>query len=91
MLPFDLFFSSSPGGYFNPFGADVADGKKHAGDLGEVKVSSDGRGTASDSFKLVSLIGPTSVIGRSIVIHEDEDGNGKNLTKIVAAVIGLTQ
>ncbi|RLN92872.1 hypothetical protein BBJ28_00011820 [Nothophytophthora sp. Chile5] len=69
------------GGVFNPFGKNHGapeDEERRVGSLGNVEV------TAEDSSvkvhiedKLVKLIGPHSIIGRSIVVHEGEDDLGK--------------
>ena len=70
---------TSAGGHFNPFGKThgaPTDEKRHVGDLGNVD-SKDGSCEIEISDKLVSLIGPNSVIGRAIVVHAKADDLGK--------------
>ena len=73
-----------------------------AGDLGNVVVSEDGKCTVHVEDKVVKLIGPHSVIGRSIVIYSGEDDCGRGghelslLTgnsgnRVAAGVIGISE
>lgn len=70
----------SAGPHFNPFkkthGAPT-DENRHVGDMGNVKTDANGvaKGTITDS--LIKLIGPLSVVGRSVVIHAGQDDLGK--------------
>ena len=70
----------SAGAHFNPFkkthGAPQ-DENRHVGDLGNIKTDAQGvaKGVITDS--LVKLIGPTSVVGRSVVVHAGTDDLGK--------------
>ena len=50
--------------------------ERHVGDLGNVKANKDGIVKMKISDKLIKLRGKYSVIGRSIVVHEDEDDLG---------------
>ena len=54
-------------------GPDVADDRRHLGDLGNVVADSDGSAEYSGSAKNVSLSGPNSIVGRVIVIHQGAD------------------
>ncbi|TPX35442.1 hypothetical protein SmJEL517_g02189 [Synchytrium microbalum] len=70
----------SAGGHFNPHGhthGAPEDSTRHVGDLGNMVAGPDGviKGSVSDSQ--VKLIGPLSVIGRTIVVHEGVDDLGK--------------
>lgn len=68
------------GGVFNPFGKNHGapeDEERRVGSLGNVEVAADGTAKVHLEDKLVKLIGPHSVIGRSIVVHEGEDDLGK--------------
>ena len=68
------------GGVFNPFGKNHGgpeDEERRVGSLGNIEVTEDGSVKVHVEDKLVKLIGPHSIIGRSIVIHENEDDLGK--------------
>ncbi|KOS20871.1 Superoxide dismutase [Escovopsis weberi] len=71
---------TSAGPHFNPFakthGAPT-DSARHVGDLGNVETDAQGiaKGTIVD--EQVQLIGPNSVIGRTVVIHAGTDDLGK--------------
>ncbi|KAJ2724593.1 Superoxide dismutase [Cu-Zn] [Coemansia sp. Benny D115] len=71
---------TSAGPHFNPLnkthGAPT-DENRHVGDLGNVTASADGRVVADIEDAQVTLFGPHSVIGRTIVVHADEDDLGK--------------
>jgi len=71
---------TSAGGHFNPnkkqHGAPV-DENRHVGDLGNVTVGEDGIAKVEITDSQVNLIGELSVIGRSLVVHADEDDLGK--------------
>jgi Cu-Zn family superoxide dismutase len=49
---------------------------RHVGDLGNIKVNSKGICKTKMSDKVIKLRGKYSIIGRSVVIHEDEDDLG---------------
>eukprot|EP01136_Pigoraptor_vietnamica_P006926 Opistho-1_new@40484 len=71
---------TSAGPHFNPFGKThgaPSDEVRHVGDLGNVTAGQDGVATFKLSDHLVSLSGQTSVIGRTMVIHEGVDDLGK--------------
>ena len=67
----------SAGGHFNPGGMQHAgpmDLKRHAGDLGNIEIKSDGKGDLEISSDLLTVKpGPNSVVGRSVVFHENAD------------------
>jgi len=71
---------ASAGPHYNPFfkthGAP-GDEERHVGDLGNITVGADGKSSGSITDKLIKLSGPTSVIGRSVMVHADEDDLGK--------------
>jgi Cu-Zn family superoxide dismutase len=93
----------SLGPHFNPFGKTHGapeDETRHVGSLGNITVTADGKANVNITDQLVKLIGPQSVIGRSIVVYSGEDDMGKgghenSLTNgnagdiIAAGVIGL--
>ncbi|KAK6504958.1 Superoxide dismutase [Cu-Zn] [Arthrobotrys musiformis] len=71
---------TSAGPHFNPFGkthGSPSDDNRHVGDLGNISTDASGvaKGTITDS--LVSLIGPNSILGRTVVVHAGTDDLGK--------------
>ena len=71
---------TSAGPHFNPHGKThgaPVDENRHVGDLGNIETDAQGnsKGEVNDSF--VKLIGPHSVIGRTIVVHAGTDDLGK--------------
>ena len=68
----------SMGGHYNPDGVDHGDLKQgHVGDLENVMADENGVAKFTITAPRVDLIGERSVIGRGIVVHEDEDDLGK--------------
>ncbi|KZZ90063.1 Cu,Zn superoxide dismutase SOD1 [Ascosphaera apis ARSEF 7405] len=71
---------TSAGPHFNPFskthGAPT-DEVRHVGDLGNIKTDAQGNAVGSTTDKLVQLIGPESVLGRTVVVHAGTDDLGK--------------
>lgn len=68
--------ASSAGGHFNPTnskhgGPDTPE--RHVGDLGNLVADSTGKAHYERIDSLITLEGPNSVIGRSVVVHADED------------------
>jgi hypothetical protein len=53
------------------------DEKRHVGDLGNLKTDGQGNAKGSVEDKLVKLIGPESIIGRTVVVHGGTDDLGK--------------
>lgn len=71
---------TSAGGIFNPFGKphSAPDSEERmAGDLGNVSVAEDGSCSVRIEDHLVKLIGPHSIIGRSLVVFGGEDDLGR--------------
>mmetsp|Transcript_45539 Transcript_45539/g.72833 ORF Transcript_45539/g.72833 Transcript_45539/m.72833 type:complete len:193 (+) Transcript_45539:456-1034(+) len=67
-------------GHFNPFKRNhggPTDAERHVGDLGNIVANSNGVATVELMDELVQLNGANSIIGRSIVVHADEDDLGK--------------
>ena len=68
----------SMGGHYNPDGVNHGDLQQgHVGDLENVVANEDGVAKFSITASRVDLLGDRSVIGRGLVIHEDEDDLGK--------------
>lgn len=71
---------TSAGGHFNPTGLSHGgpdDTVRHVGDLGNIVAGADGCVAAEFSDSLITLRGPHSIIGRSIVVHADADDLGR--------------
>jgi len=71
---------TSAGPHFNPYNkthGGVADDERHLGDLGNVNAGADGTAMVNLSDRLVTLQGQDSVVGRALVVHENEDDLGK--------------
>ncbi len=94
----------SAGPHYNPYGkthGGPEDTNRHVGDLGNLECRFVGETVFFHlTDNLISLIGPTSVIGRTLIIHADEDDLGKTshpLSKttgnsgerIACAIIGI--
>jgi len=69
--------ASSAKGHFNPTGkahGNPAAPDHHAGDLPALKAGKDGRAKLDTTITGVTLVpGPTSIVGRGLVIHADPD------------------
>jgi Cu-Zn family superoxide dismutase len=67
---------TSAGGHFNPNGAEHAcppTEPRHAGDLGNVEIGTNGSGRSEATTTLLSLSGPNSVVGKAIILHTGQD------------------
>ena len=91
--------------HFNPYNKNHGgpkDKERHVGDLGNIEPDSNGEVNKTIYDKLIKLSGKNSIIGRSVVIHEDRDdlgrgGNAESLKtgnagkRIACGVIGLSK
>ena len=69
----------STGPHYNPTGTDhgdIHDHNHHAGDLGNIFADQDGNSDITLTSDTLRISGENSVIGRSIVVHRDEDDLG---------------
>jgi len=67
------------GAHYNPFNkthGGPTDAERHVGDLGNIVSKSDSA-TYNGKSELIQLSGVNSVIGRTMVVHADEDDLGK--------------
>ncbi|EDO42040.1 predicted protein [Nematostella vectensis] len=95
----------SAGPHFNPFKKEhggPSDENRHVGDLGNVVAGDDGKACIDMTDALVTLVGEHSVVGRSVVVHADEDDLGRGGHedskttghaggRLACGVIGITQ
>lgn len=49
---------------------------RHVGDLGNLEANSSGVATFNFTDSVISLSGANDIIGRAVVVHEDEDDYG---------------
>lgn len=71
---------TSCGGIFNPFGKNhggPSDDERMVGDLGNLSVDDAGKCKVHLEDRVVKLIGPHSIIGRSLVVKAGEDDLGR--------------
>lgn len=71
---------ASAGPHYNPFGKTHGgpdDEERHVGDLGNIEAGDDGKASGEISDKLIKLWGDYTVIGRSMMVHADEDDLGR--------------
>ncbi|KAF4617466.1 hypothetical protein D9613_006097 [Agrocybe pediades] len=94
----------SAGPHYNPFGKThgaPSAANRHVGDLGNVDADERGEADFVLTDSLLSLNGPTSIVGRSVVVHAGTDdlglgGNEESLktgnagARAACGVIGLS-
>ncbi|KAF8460329.1 superoxide dismutase [Kalaharituber pfeilii] len=71
---------TSAGTHFNPFRnthGGPKDEVRHVGDLGNIETDAQGNSTGTFDDRLIKLIGPESVLGRTVVVHAGTDDLGK--------------
>ena len=87
------------GGHFNPDmhkhgGPD--DKERHAGDFGNIEAGADGKATIKMTDKAISLSGPSTILGRALIVHAKEDDlktqpSGNAGDRIGQGVIGVAK
>lgn len=95
---------ASMGGHFNPNNKNhgsFTSKDRHLGDLGNLEADNTGSAKILFADGRLSLRGKNSILGRSIVVHEDEDDLGKGKhpdskttghsgKRMLCGIIGLT-
>ncbi|KAI8053489.1 Cu/Zn-superoxide dismutase [Syncephalis plumigaleata] len=84
---------TSAGSHYNPHSKShgaPTDENRHAGDLGNIEANVSGVAEVNIVDKHLKLIGPYSIIGRTIVVHTDEDdlGQGSSPQSLVTGNAG---
>lgn len=92
--------ATSAGGHFNPggmpHGAPTAD-KRHEGDLGNIMTAGkDGTADLDWVDSHLGFEGPTSIIGRGVIVHASEDDlktqpTGNAGARVACGVIGIAK
>ena len=90
---------ASAGGHFNPAGdphAGPKDAKRHAGDMGNVEANKDGAADVDYVDPVLSFDGPTSILGRGVVVHAAPDDfrtqpTGNAGGRVACGVVGATK
>ncbi|CAE6401338.1 unnamed protein product [Rhizoctonia solani] len=70
----------SSGSHYNPFSATHGgpkDLKRHVGDLGNIRSDANGVAKLDFSDNVINLLGPLSIIGRTILVHTGTDDLGR--------------
>jgi Cu-Zn family superoxide dismutase len=98
-------YCQTAGAHYNPYKkthGSPKDENRHVGDLGNVEADSEGNAKLELEDELIRLTGEHSIIGRSVVVHADEDDLGKggkedSLTtghagaRVACGIIGVTE
>lgn len=90
---------TAAGGHFNPEGQDHAgphDAVRHAGDMGNITADENGNAHYDEVDDLITFSGKNNIIGRSIIIHVDEDDlvsqpTGDAGGRVAQGVIGVAE
>jgi superoxide dismutase, Cu-Zn family len=88
---------SSAGGHFNPMSkshGSPMDAMRHEGDMGNIEADTSGKAHLEYIDNTLSLEGETSIIGRSVIIHKNEDDlksqpAGNAGPRVACGVIGI--
>lgn len=88
----------SAGGHFNPTGAQhgkPSDDHRHAGDFGNIEANASGVAEVDFTDTKISLSGESSILGRALVVHADEDTfeqpSGEAGPRVAFGVIGVAK
>jgi Cu-Zn family superoxide dismutase len=91
--------ANSAGGHFNPTDMPHAGPKaekRHAGDLGNLEADKNGLARLEVTDNIISLEGPKSIIGRSVIVHAQADDfktqpTGASGARVACGVIGIVK
>jgi len=87
------------GGHFNPTNAphaSLSSEKRHVGDMGNIKAGDDGTANIDLYDDEMTFDGPTSILGRGLVVHEKADDlktqpSGNAGGRLAVAIIGVSK
>jgi len=90
---------TSAGGHFNPEGKNhgaPTDMTRHTGDLGNIEADGEGNAHLEYFDSMISFEGEHSIIGRSVIIHKNEDDlktqpTGNAGARVACGVIGISK
>jgi Cu-Zn family superoxide dismutase len=88
---------TSAGGHFNPMGMNHGapmDAMRHEGDMGNILADATGKAHLEYVDKDIAFEGVTSIIGRSVIVHKNEDDlktqpTGNAGARVACGVIGI--
>ncbi|MGD0400555.1 MAG: superoxide dismutase family protein [Syntrophobacteraceae bacterium] len=91
--------ANSAGGHFNPTDMPHAGPKaenRYVGDLGNLEADKNGLARLEVTDNIISLEGPKSIIGRSVIVHAQADDfktqpAGASGARIACGVIGIAK
>ncbi len=91
--------ANSAGGHFNPTDmphAGPKSEKRHVGDLGNIEADKNGLARLEVTDNVISLEGPKSIIGRSVIVHAGADDfktqpTGASGPRVACGVIGIAK
>jgi Cu-Zn family superoxide dismutase len=89
--------ATSAGGHYNPYNTQHAAPTAiahHIGDLGNITANADGVVVSKYTIRDLSLNGPMSIVGRSVIIHAEADDfrsqpSGAAGKRIAQGIIGI--
>ncbi len=90
---------TSAGGHFNPktmIHGSPMDAMRHEGDMGNIEADESGNAHLEYVDKTLSFEGEASIIGRSIIVHQNEDDlktqpTGNAGPRIACGIIGIAK
>jgi Cu-Zn family superoxide dismutase len=88
---------TSAGGHFNPMSKSHGgpmETMRHAGDMGNIEADDSGKAHLEYTDNTISLEGEGSIVGRSVIVHKNEDDlktqpTGNAGPRVACGVIGI--
>lgn len=82
---------TSAGGHYNPTDTEHAgrtDDPRHMGDMGNISANAQGEATVSYVDSVLQLNGPDSILGRSVIVHAEQDDTASQPSGDAGARVG---